>query len=343
MRVLVTGGTGFVGSHTVARLAAAGHQVRMLVRDAGGVRRSLEPHEISVADVHVGDVTDEDSVRTAVAGCDAVIHAASVFSYDPRDADEIAAINVRGTENVLSAAVAAGCSPIVHVSSVVAFLPPANRLVTEESPVGTASTAYFRSKAQSERIARDHQDRGHPVMITYPGAVTGPRDPYLQELNRAIVMSLTYPVVPGVRGAVLPVVDVRDVAEAHARVLAAGAGSARYLLVGHHTGWTEFVSVLSQLIGRRLRIASSPAGVALAGARLIDVLQRRIARRLPISYEMVNATVSGARFDSHRASELLGVDHRPLEESLRDTVQWLVDAGHVDARKAGRLASPLAA
>lgn len=343
MRVLVTGGTGFVGSHTVAALVAAGHDVRLLVRDADRVQRAMAPHHVAVAEVHVGDVTDRDSVRAAVAGCDAVVHGASVFSYDPREAPRIEAVNVRGTESVLGAASAAGCVRIIHVSSIVAFLPAPGQVVTEGSPVGTATTAYFRSKAESERIARGHQEAGAPVVITYPGGVIGPHDPYLQELSRVVVMILTYPLIPGVRGGALPIVDVRDVAEGHVAILADSGAPARYLLCGNHVLWNDLVTTLGRMTGRRLWLASSPAAVALWGARLADVLQRRVSRRLPVSYESVSAITAPARFDGDRAARALGVHPRALEESLRDTVRWLVNAGHLDASKAGRLTAALPA
>ena len=111
MKVLVTGGTGFVGSHSVAALVARGHQVRLLVRSPDQVARSLSP--LGVADVEsvVGDVTAPQPVEEAMAGCDAVLHAAAVYSVDPRAATRIRETNVRATEIVLGAAVRMGWIP----------------------------------------------------------------------------------------------------------------------------------------------------------------------------------------------------------------------------------------
>ena len=124
MKVLVTGGTGFIGSHSVAALLAQGHQVRLLVRSRDRVDRSLSP--LGVADVEsvLGDVTVPGSVEQAMAGCDAVLHAAAVYSLDARAAAGMREVNVRGAEIVLGTAVRAGLDPIVHVSSYVALLPP---------------------------------------------------------------------------------------------------------------------------------------------------------------------------------------------------------------------------
>ena len=101
MLVLVTGGTGYVGSHAVAALIKAGHRVRMLARSPGSVTAALAPLGVAIVETSIGDVTDPGTVERALDGCDAVLHAASVFSMDPRRADEMRAFNVRGTDTVL--------------------------------------------------------------------------------------------------------------------------------------------------------------------------------------------------------------------------------------------------
>lgn len=112
MKVLVTGGTGFIGSHSVAALLSQGHQVRLLVRSRDRVARSLSP--LGVADVEsvLGDVTVPGSVEEAMAGCDAVLHAAAIYSFDARTAARMHEVNVRGAEVVLGAAVRAGLDPL---------------------------------------------------------------------------------------------------------------------------------------------------------------------------------------------------------------------------------------
>jgi dihydroflavonol-4-reductase len=104
--VLVTGGTGFIGSHTVAELDRSGHRIRLMVRDPAAVPAALRPLGVEPGDLEVvtGDVTDEAAVARAIDGCDAVLHAASVFSFDSRRHRQLNAVNARGTELVLGAA-----------------------------------------------------------------------------------------------------------------------------------------------------------------------------------------------------------------------------------------------
>src|SRR5687767_8005226 len=141
MRVLVTGGTGFVGTHTVEALEAAGHEVRLLVRNPKRLVRADADHV-------VGDVTDAAVVATALKGCDAAIHAASVVSLQVRDADEVLVVNRRSAEVVLGQAVEAGLDPVVHVSSIAALEPPEpGEPIGPDAPITTREGTYAQSKA----------------------------------------------------------------------------------------------------------------------------------------------------------------------------------------------------
>ncbi|MGI8779464.1 MAG: NAD-dependent epimerase/dehydratase family protein [Solirubrobacteraceae bacterium] len=209
MKVLVTGGTGFVGSHSVRALLDAGHEVRMLVRAPERIARALDPLGVQAPEHAVGDVTDAETVRRALEGCDAVQHAANVFSFDVRDVARMQQDNRRGTEVVLTTAQELGLDPIVHESSFVALLPSDGPL-RPNSPLGEPNVPYARFKVETERIAQDLQQAGAPVVITRPGMVWGPNDPQLGEtaiLARDILRGLVSVRIPGG----VPVVDARDV------------------------------------------------------------------------------------------------------------------------------------
>ena len=326
MKVLVTGGTGFVGSHSVAALLSQGHQVRLLVRSPDQVARSLSP--LGAADVEsvLGDVTAPQSVKEAMTGCDAVLHAAAVYSIDPRAASRIRETNVRAAENVLGTAVRRGLDPVVHVSSYVALLPPQGAVLTPDSPVKRPRGTYSRSKAESERIARGYQEQGAPVVIVYPGGVIGPDDPYLGDSNRALV---EFAKSGGAMRGGLPLVDVRDVAEVHAAVMEPGRGPRRYMITGHYIALPDLVAMLHQVTGRRGRIVAMPAGMALAAGRLADLVQRFMPGRLPLSYEGIWISALQPHCDDSRTAKELGITPRDLPVTLKDTVQWLADQGHL--------------
>jgi len=337
MRVLVTGGTGFVGSHTVAAVVHAGHDVRLLARRPERVGPALAPFGIRAADVVPGDVLDAASVQRAVDGCDAVIHAAALYSIDPREGPKALATNRRATEIVLQTAVRARLDPIVHVSSYVALL-PSHDVLGPDSPIGVGAPPYPRSKAESEVIARRQQAEGAPVVITYPGAVAGPHDPYFGDTAFTIANILRNRTPFAIPGG-WPVADVRYVADAHAALLRPRMGPRRYLLGGHYRSWRALYASFRRLTGRRLPVVPTPAGLARASGSAADGLQRLVPRRrLPIGYQGSWIVTHCRGTDDTKAREELGVEPPPLEETLGDTIRWLVAAGHLPARLAGRLA-----
>ena len=176
MRVLVTGASGFLGGHITAALVAAGHGVRAFVRSPDKLARALAPLDTAVDEVATGDVTDGAAVRAALDGCDAVIHTANVYTLDPRRTAEMTRTNVTGTEVVLAEA-EAGCDPVVHVSTAQTFWPWPSSIDGDPPLAPLEGMPYSDSKKRAEAIARSWQDRGAPVVTTYPGETLGPHDP----------------------------------------------------------------------------------------------------------------------------------------------------------------------
>ncbi|GMQ92732.1 MAG: SDR family NAD(P)-dependent oxidoreductase [Acidimicrobiia bacterium] len=336
MRVSVTGGTGFVGSHTVAALVKRGHWVRLLARSDDRVAPALAPHEVEASDVVIGDVTDQSAVERALAGCDALIHAANVFSFDPRKAEIMSTVNERGTELVLAEASRVGLDPIVHVSTLAVFLPSDQRL-TRDSEVGNPAPAYSKSKAVAERIARGFQADGAPVVITYPGSVWGPHDPYLGESNR-FAQNILRGKFRLVNQGPLPICDVRDVAAVHAAVLQPGRGPRRYVVAGHSPGIRALMGRLGELTGRNLWSIPVPASMALAAGGAADWARSRLGVDLALSYEAPWVLAHSNEADSTATIHELGIDFTPLDATLTDTVKWLHETGHVTSRQAGTLA-----
>lgn len=334
MHVLVTGGTGFVGSHAVAALIAGGHEVRLLVRSADRIAPALRPLGVTAPVDHVvGDVTDPEAVDRALAGCDAVLHAAAVYDLDARAHAAITRTNVAGAETVLRAAVTHGCDPIGYVSSVVALLRP-RATVTPDSPLSEAPGTYIGAKAAAEAVARGLQRDGAPVVIVQPGGVLGPDDPHLGDGLRRLrdVLRGRYPMWPA---GGFHVVDVREVAAVLAAALTPGAGPRRYLVPGHFVDGRTMFGTLRAVTGRRLPHVVVPAGMILPVARAATVVQRVTPFHLPFEYEGAVITSHATRCDDSRARAELGVEPRPLAETYRDTVRWLHRASHLSARQAG--------
>jgi dihydroflavonol-4-reductase len=200
---------------------------------------------------------------------------------------------------------------------------------------------YIRSKADSEAVARKLQETGAPVVIVQPGAVLGPHDPHLSEQMRVLRDTLRglYPVWP--RGG-FHQVDVRDVAQLHAAVMESGLGPRRYLVPGRFLdGRTMFVA-LRTLTGRRLPNVTLPAWMTLPVSWIAAQLQRVTPFHIPLEYEGALVASYATRYDDSRAREELGIQPRPLEETLRDAIGWLHQTGRITARQASQAAATTA-
>ncbi|SCG58988.1 SDR family NAD(P)-dependent oxidoreductase [Micromonospora halophytica] len=339
MLVLVTGGTGFVGAHTVAALAAAGHRVRVLARDADRVAPALSPLSVpsEAVEVATGDVTDEPAVNRAVRGVDAVVHAASVYSFDSRWHAATRGTNVRGTEVVLDAARRFGVGRTVHVSTFGAMLPSPTGVVGPQSPPGTARETYLASKAKAERVARWHQDQGEPVVISYPPALLGPDDPKLGDQNSRL-RNMLRGLMPVWPGGGFPVGDVRDTAALHAALLTVPlADGNRHFGPGRYLSTRDYVRAVREVTGRRLPTLFLPARAMLPFAQLTDVVQRVWPWHIPAEYGACYVCACDARPEAGAPSA--GLTPRPFAETLADTVRWLHRSGRLTAAQAGRAAA----
>jgi dihydroflavonol-4-reductase len=330
MLIAVTGGTGFLGAHTVAALLRRGHRVRLLARDASGV-------DESTVDVVVGAVTDPAAARRLVAGADALLHAAGVYTFDSRRRDELWRANVRGTEVVLGAARRAGTGRIVHVSTVGALYPTTAPSIGPAAPVGESREPYLASKAAAERIARQHRSAGAPVVLTYPPALLGPHDPRLGDQNarlRDLLRGRT-PIWPG---GGLPIGDVRDSAELHARLLGGEARGAAFFGPGRFLTIREYLATVRAATGRALPAVFLPPRALYPVGRFADRLQRLWPWALPVQYGAIHVCASAVPIAADAPTG--DVSARPVLGTVRDTVAWLHATGRVTGRQAGAAIRP---
>jgi nucleoside-diphosphate-sugar epimerase len=336
MRVLLTGGTGFVGSHAAGALAAAGHHVRLLVRDPRKLERVFAARGEPAPEHRVGDVADRASVERALEGCDAVVHAAAVVAMAAKRAREVLETNARGVENVVGGAARAGVRRIVYVSSVGALFRPHGPAVTADAPVVPASDAYARSKSDAERAVRALQERGAPIATVYPTAVLGPDDPGLSEANHAL-RTFARDVVLLTSGG-FQLVDVRDVAWVVARLLERAGGASRHVVGGHFLRWSELADRIDEVTGARVRRLPIPGSVVRLGGRVCDVAKRVRDFDFPMTREGMIYATQWRGADSGKTVEELSIRFRDPRETLADALRWMHRVGHIPAGPVGVLA-----
>lgn len=261
MHIAVTGGTGYLGAHTVRRLLEVGHQIRLLVAPGCG-DDAVIGHLAGLGEMTVleGDIRDGDTVGKLLAGCDALIHAAGIVGTDRRREQLMWEINAHATEAVLNRAVEAGLDPIVSVSSYSSLFPPPDGVISADTPPAPGRSPYAQTKAYADRVARRLQDAGAPVVVTYPSSVVGPA--YFTAAGvteRGWAPIVRAGIAPRLRGG-MQMIDVRDVALVHERLMQPGRGPHRYVCGGVMVTFDEMIDTLEQGRGRRIhRIPLSPA------------------------------------------------------------------------------------
>ncbi len=343
MRVLVTGGTGYVGAHSVKALVDAGHDVQLLVRNAARIAETLAPLGVDRLDHVSGDMTDPRAVTDAMKGCDAVLHCAAVVSLARQRAAEVLAQNPEGTRIVLDAAVERGLDPIVHVSSVSAIFDPADRhgarLVHRDSEIADPGSAYGRSKAAAERHARARQTEGAPVVITYPAGVCGPAaGPLVGEIGESLRVMAASGIVP-MRDSRTSYVDVRDVGLVHAAVMEPGRGPRRFVCGGHTITTAELATDLRALTGRPFPVIPIPGMVWRSAGRLVDLVQRAFPLDTVISQEAMTMATRWIGTDDRPTLAELGIRYRDLRDTIAETLRALRATGRISGRQLGALAT----
>ena len=322
MRVAVTGGTGYLGAHTVRALVDAGHQVRLLV--APGERVDELVSALSAAgaiEQLVGDVRSPEVVRSLLDGCDAAIHAAGVVGTDDRRASLMWEVNAHASESLLRSAVDLGLDPVVLVSSYAVLTPTTDPVITLDTPTAQARSAYGQSKAHAERFARALQAEGAPVVITYPSSVVGPAfhtRPGITEQGWASLVRARW--APSVRGG-MPMVDVRDVADMHARIVDAGPGGGprRYLCGGELLSFDGMVDAVESGMRRRVRRVPLSPGIFRGIGRAVDSVNRWVPISGGFSREAAELLTAAIPTDDSATLTDLGMQWRSPAAAIAAT------------------------
>lgn len=322
MKVLVTGATGFVGSAVTPALLAAGHSVRCLLRPTSNANRiakySWEPC--------IGDVRDADSVRRAVAGCEAVVHLACLSSWAEIDSPLMDAVGAHGTRNVLEAAVAQGCVRVVYVSSVLAINGSEEPRIFNEDEVWTLpvrNLRYSNVKRRAEAICAEFVSRGLSVVIVNPGEIYGPGDTAFITAGNLVAFAKSKPVFVCQGGT--GVVHLDDVAAGIVAALGAGTSGARYILSGENLTIRALAELTLEVLGRNTRVIALPNSLIRAVART----GLRLHLPLPFNPRVIPYATQFWFMDSSLARRELGAHFRGARETLAPTLKWLKKEGHI--------------
>lgn len=337
MRVLVTGGTGFVGSHVSRQLLGAGHAVRLLVRDRQKAQAYYQRLGEGMPELLEGDVTDAASVRAALADCDGVVHAAAATPMQIQSVEKLFAVNVGGVKTVVDSALALGIERIVCVSSITAIFNADASRVTADAPPAASKLPYGQSKVEAEIYLRALQAKGAPIAIVYPGGVIGPDDPGFSDSFKA----LKHRIENGFRifgDGGMQFIDVRDLAALICALVIDG-GAGRFLLPGVYSRWTEQADLIEAVSGCTLqRIPAQGWKLRLVG-RVMDVVRLFKTVDSPISAETMRYATLWPNIRNTDELARRALQLRSARETFADSIAWMVKAGYLDAKRCPGIAA----
>jgi dihydroflavonol-4-reductase len=322
-RALVTGGTGFVGRRVVRRLLENGWAVRALVLESE--RSSLPKHQN--LELVVGDVTRAESLRGTMADVDGVFHLAALVEAWVRDPRDFVRVNVLGTDHMIDEALRAGVNRFVFTSSLSGIGVTPGILIREDSPAGKVFGAYEESKAEAERhVSRAFRERGLAAVILIPSVIMGPGD---TRNAGKFLLSFVNGEFPGTfaEESLIPVVDVEDVARAHVLAYERGRIGERYIISGENRKWGDFFRVASAISGTTVP-SRHIGGRALWLASRTGELWSRMTRAPPrLPAWLADFLLTGATMDNTKSMQELGMAYRPIDESIRESIEWFREQG----------------
>lgn len=319
--IFVTGGTGFIGSRLVHRLVASGAKVHVLLRETSDTT-SLDGVLDKVKRVY-GDITDRGSLAGVLDSVDQVYHTAGITYMGDKRNDQLYAINVEGTQNVLDAAMQAGVKRVVHVSSVSAV-----GISNGETPLDETAEwnfdriglEYARTKHLSEKIVADAVAKGLDCVIVNPAYVFGAGD---VNFNAGRLIKDVYrgklPFYP--IGGVC-VVDVEIVTETMIAAMQKGRTGERYIIGGDNVSFRELAATIAAVTGAPGVYIPMPFWIAQIVKAILNLNKEWDGMSKLFNLSMFRVASEFLYFDSSKAARELGMRREPHEESVRRAFEW---------------------
>jgi dihydroflavonol-4-reductase len=326
-KTLVTGGTGFVGRAVVVALLAQGRPVRVLARNPKHPALAGLPVEVAP-----GDLRDRVSLELALEGCSQLFHVAADYRLWVPDPEEMYAVNVEGTRNLLAAAQAQGVSRVVYTSTVGALGNPGDGTPgREDTPVRLQDMVghYKRSKFLAEAVALEFAAGGLPLTVVNPSTPMGPWD-WRPTPTGQIIVDFLQGRMPAYLETGLNMIHVDDVARGHLLAEARGQVGEKYILGNANLSLSQILQMLAEISGRPAPRVKLPYWPVLALAYVDEFFTGRLRGKTP---RMPVTAIRMARkymyFDNTKAVKYLGLTLTPVRQALTDAVEWFREYGYV--------------
>ena len=336
MTILVTGATGFVGSHVARQLVEQGSTVRIFCRPTRKMASKADVLGDLPLERAEGDLRDAASIERAMRGVQRVYHVAADYRLWSANPQEIYDSNVGGTQRLLEAAQRAGVERVVYTSTVATIAVPRHGSLpneTTKSRLDEMIGHYKRSKFLAEQEALRAAAKGVPVVIVNPTAPVGPGD-WKPTPTGKILLDFLNGKMPAYVDTGLNVVAVEDVAAGHLLAAEKGRVGERYILGARNLTLKQILDMLSAIVGRPAPRVRLPHAVALAAGYADEFFACLRGREPQIPVEGVKMSRHHMFVESDKAERELGYRPSPVEAALARAVRWYEEHGYIHGKGA---------
>ena len=324
-RAFITGGSGHVGANLTRRLINQGWRVRCLVHND---TRALEGLDVDC--VH-GDLLDKDFLSQQMQDCYAVFHAAANVAIENIDIPLMEKINIGGTQSMCNAALHSDIDRFVHFSSIHAFeQKPLQATLDENRPLvdQAGSAPYDSTKASAELVVKKAHERGLKTIIINPTGIIGPYDFKPSRMGQVISDIMNRKMLFTINNG-FNWVDVRDVCDIAIESVDRGKPGSNYIVPGTWASFEDLANVISKIINKNTRWLTLPFWMAYCFLPIAYCAAKLSGSRQSFSRGSLHAlAVQAKKISSRKVEKEFNFKARPLEETIRDTINWIKE--HVD-------------
>jgi dihydroflavonol-4-reductase len=320
--ILITGGTGFIGSNLAAALVSQGYHVKIL-RRATSLTTLVDRLDV---EHYIGDVRDIASLRAAMKNCDTVFHTAAIVSFWKSLRQLQLEVNIKGTKNVADACMETGVKRLVHTSSIAALGHPAVGKLADENTAFNwqhLSSGYKASKHLAEIEIEKAITRGLDAVIINPTVIIGPGD--INFHGGSMIRSVYRGLVPFYIKGGMNVVYVGDVVNAHIAAATKGGTGERYIAGGENLTHKQVFQITAEIIGKRSPQFQLPVPLLKLAAKGFDAAGAILRKEPLISSELVAGAGIYNWYSSEKAQRDLGYQITPFREAVSKTYQWYLE------------------
>ena len=328
MKILITGATGYIGYKLAMEAARRNYTVHILVRDLRSPFLPMHPNIIKFK----GDITDKESIITAMTSCDKVMHAAAIAKLSAKDSTIFYSVNVEGTRNMLDAALTLGVKKFVFTSSGAVIGPSGKHPMNEYDPrIIAFENDYEISKHWAEELVKEYSRRGLFAVTVAAPRVYGPGHECNGNTMNVMLKNILHiglAFVPTCDDVVANYAFVDDVVKGHFLAMDKGLGGEKYILGGENLSYRSFFQTIKQSTGKKIRLIRIPTFLLKLWSFIYMAICNLLGKETHISPKVVDRLAQNRALSCEKAITQLGYSITPFSEGIQKTILHLIIKNH---------------